>query len=323
MTEISLTNEGELPTSFKIFTPKIKSSKGEFIFDEEAARSVMEDVADRGVDFSIDFEHDSMSQSIPGHAKIAAGWFKPELRNGELWAANVTWTPRAQAALKNREFRYTSPTFARDSSGRVTKLVNVAITNIPATRGIAPLVLSEDTSMNEFVTLTGADTVDAAKAIVTQWKKNVDEVVALTGKSIDQSIGILHAWRQAFDALPAAEAKVVELSEKIEKSERDAIITSLRNEHGDAAHITPAEEKFIEKLSTDALKAYAEVVQSRVALSRKATSEPNAPNVATVAGVFESLSATELAAKKDLAQLHRLFSANPSLYREVLGLIQQ
>src|SRR5262249_10505445 len=73
----------------------------------------------------------------------AAGWFVPEVRNGELWATQVRWTPPGASNLKKREYRYISPTFAAPE-GRVTRLVSVALTNTPALDNPEPLVAASD-----------------------------------------------------------------------------------------------------------------------------------------------------------------------------------
>ena len=51
---------------------------------------------------------------------IAAGWFKGlELReNGdELWG-EVEWTPKAAEAIRNKEYRFVSPSFVKDHTTR-------------------------------------------------------------------------------------------------------------------------------------------------------------------------------------------------------------
>src|SRR5690606_21758833 len=76
----------------------------------------------------------------PAQAGKAAGWFELEVRNGELWAVNVRWTPPAAEALRRKEWRFMSPAFSTDDEGRITSLLNVALTNLPATRRLEPLM---------------------------------------------------------------------------------------------------------------------------------------------------------------------------------------
>jgi phage I-like protein len=73
-----------------------------------------------------------------------AGNFDLELRPDGLWATNIHWTPRAEGYLRAGEYLYFSPAFAHDADGRVTRLVNIALTNLPATFGQEPLVAASE-----------------------------------------------------------------------------------------------------------------------------------------------------------------------------------
>ncbi len=102
----------------------------------------MAEYAKQGNELMIDYDHASLAAIAldPALAGKAAGWFTPEIRKGELWAVNVRWTPPAEVALRAKEWRYMSPAFETDGEGRVTSLMNVAITNLPATRNLQPLM---------------------------------------------------------------------------------------------------------------------------------------------------------------------------------------
>lgn len=139
---IALTGD-EPPTEFRIFTAgAVETTKGVFTFDEASAKSVMAEYQTHGIDLMIDYDHASLaSVSLdPAQAGKAAGWFNLEVRGGELWAVNVRWTPPAADALRRKEWRFMSPAFGTDKDGRVTDLMNVAITNLPATRNLQPLM---------------------------------------------------------------------------------------------------------------------------------------------------------------------------------------
>jgi phage I-like protein len=133
---------GEPPTEFCIFTAgAVETSKGTFIFDVAAAQAVMAAYVLQGNEMMIDYDHASLgSNADPALASRAAGWFNLEVRNGELWAVNVRWTPPAATALRVKEWRYMSPAFSTAPDGHITALMNVAITNLPATRNLQPLM---------------------------------------------------------------------------------------------------------------------------------------------------------------------------------------
>jgi hypothetical protein len=119
----------------------VKTRKGTFVFDEKAAHHVRNEAEEFGNEFPLDYAHAMFTGFAlnPAEAGKAAGWFRPEVRGGELWAASVTWTADATRYLKNREYRYISPTFEHEDK-RITRLLNVALTNIPASHNLQPLM---------------------------------------------------------------------------------------------------------------------------------------------------------------------------------------
>lgn len=129
------------PKEFRIFPAGvISTTKGDFLFDDQAAKAVMAAYEQHGVDLTIDYDHHTLAAPM-GVKAISAGWFGLELRNGELWAVNVNWTPPAAQHLANGEYRYFSPLFDYErQSNRITNLINNALTNTPAMDGIDALV---------------------------------------------------------------------------------------------------------------------------------------------------------------------------------------
>jgi phage I-like protein len=138
------------PKEFKLWPfGIIKSTKGEFVFDKDAAKQVLDAYNEHGADVGFDYEHRSLDpQREEDHR--SAGWGKVELRPDGLYMCNIAWTPKALEALKNKEYRYFSPAFDTDppfdkpikkgKKRRITRLVNIALTNNPATHGLTALV---------------------------------------------------------------------------------------------------------------------------------------------------------------------------------------
>lgn len=143
-----LAKDGQSPKEFRIFAAgTFDTTKGPFTFDGKSAQSVMAAVADWGNDYCVDYGHSMLSffNVDPAKAMKAAGWFKPTLRDGELWASDVQWTDDADKMILAREARYISPAFDFDREDRhITELVNCALTNIPAIKKQMPLVASRD-----------------------------------------------------------------------------------------------------------------------------------------------------------------------------------
>ncbi len=154
--------DGETPpTEFRLFVAGWNDTEnGRFLFDDQAAKATMAAYAKWGVDLAIDLEHQMLEPQIAPDptAKDARGWCNLELRtDGSLWAINVTWTPDGVARLTEKRQRYVSPAFSYDTeTGRITSIINVAITAIPAThdtpalvaarKGIAKMAASGDLS---------------------------------------------------------------------------------------------------------------------------------------------------------------------------------
>lgn len=101
-----------------------------FLIDEEGMASVVAAFEARGNDLVIDYEH----QTLDGDQAPAAGWIKELEARGKdgLWA-RVEWTEKGANYLRSGEYRYDSPVFNIDKkTKRVTELLNVALTNWPA-----------------------------------------------------------------------------------------------------------------------------------------------------------------------------------------------
>jgi phage I-like protein len=150
---VALPDGKEAPSAFRILKAGVNTSeKGEFIFDAAAAERVMAAYSAKGLDkIQIDYEHQSMVPPPgggPAH-KPAAGWFKPEVRGGELWATAVAWTAAALAMVAPQvgapEYRYFSPILFFDQDTRqVTGLKNLALTNDPALDSLTPLAAASN-----------------------------------------------------------------------------------------------------------------------------------------------------------------------------------
>jgi hypothetical protein len=103
----------------------------------------------------VDFDHLSMDPKKPGDG-IAAGWFKGlEVRGegDELWG-DVEWTPRAAEAIRNREYRFVSPSFVKDHTDKTgekigTTLLAAAITNHPFLENMQALTLYNFSAMGD------------------------------------------------------------------------------------------------------------------------------------------------------------------------------
>lgn len=80
----------------------------------------------------IDENHSTDLSAPKGGEAPAFGWFRnfSVETDGSIWA-DVEWNARGQKAVAEKEYRYISPVFTRDSDGNITQILRAALTNNP------------------------------------------------------------------------------------------------------------------------------------------------------------------------------------------------
>lgn len=137
---------GALPSEFLIFKAGTNTSThGSVTFTEASARSVIENFRSHGAQLPLDLEHLALDPEAPNFRSDAMAWFDLAVRKdakgrSELWAVDVKWTPEGERRLREKSQRYTSPAFFTNEEGEVTRVVNVALTSLPATDGLQALI---------------------------------------------------------------------------------------------------------------------------------------------------------------------------------------
>jgi phage I-like protein len=284
----------DLPTELPLFRfGENKTRKGVFVFDEESAQSVMAAYAEHGVtELPFDWDHGMLDSSArdPKRAGEAAAWFKPEVRSDGLWASNIRFTDDATAAIKAKKWRFYSPAALRNGN-KITRLINVALTNLPATDDMKPLVNKDsveaseqsatidssrqesDSHMKDTLVLAlglgaGAAEADVLKSVA-QFKDAFGEVLALTSKqSFAEAIGTIQGWKASADRLPSLESELVSLKQAQTETERDALIDSNK------AKFSPSMRDWAKGQSLETLKAFVAVAPDLVSLNQPAVQQP-------------------------------------------------
>jgi Mu-like prophage I protein len=172
----------------------------------------------------LDYDHLGMDPKNPGDGK-AAGWFsgQMELRadGNELWA-EVEFTPKAAEHVRDKEYRYISPSFVKNyvwKNGKNigTTLLAAAITNMPFLEGMAAITLSNN--LGELavpMTLSGEPT-EAGQMVMIKPEVNKPlaeksfEIVEVAGNGADTFVQlkntdgtVLAGWyRVSTDLAPA------------------------------------------------------------------------------------------------------------------------
>jgi phage I-like protein len=148
----------DAPSAFRLFAKGINpTAKGDIIVDDAGNLNLIERFKQQGNDLPIDVAHGMLGGATPD-AHHAYGWFRPEIRDGDVWAGSVEWTERGRKAVVAREFRYFSPAVLVDDQKRLVGLINLALTNLPATKNLAPLMASQ-------VSLSLAEQADAQRIL--------------------------------------------------------------------------------------------------------------------------------------------------------------
>lgn len=118
-------------------TFSLRDGRGPF---DAGDKTELQAIIDRSVSYAgatelmIDYDHQVMFGAIPGvgGTAIAAGWIKAlEARDDGVWG-QVEWTEAAGAKIRALEYRYISPLFTSSKTGRVGKILNAALVNMPA-----------------------------------------------------------------------------------------------------------------------------------------------------------------------------------------------
>lgn len=86
----------------------------------------------KGADLPFDYLHATELKAPQGDDAPASGWAR-EYRVSERGAleARVDWTAKARNSISEREYRYLSPVFTYDASGRIHRFSSFGLTNKP------------------------------------------------------------------------------------------------------------------------------------------------------------------------------------------------
>ena len=225
------------PTEFRLFRYGVNATaKGDFVFDEQSASSVMAAYTARQTPIMGDYEHQSLAVP-PIKAPASITQFVPEVRydaggKPELWATQVQWTNVAKAHLEAGEYRLYSPAFLPDKDGvRIESLINVALTNLPATFGLEPLVAASAANPSSKESIMDEEKLKELGAKLAQAEKDREEFKAmcqkmsdtvkkLTGKTFDEWASEESAEHEGKDA--EKEAQVEEA--KALKALKDTVV---------------------------------------------------------------------------------------------------
>lgn len=189
------------PSRFRIFRRgENLTEKGTFIFDEESARLVMSEQGEHQAQIMIDLEHLSLDQESRSYDPDARGWGRLAVIDGELWMVDVEWTPDGARRLREKAQKYISPTFMVDNENRITSVINVALTALPATHEPTALVAKRGIKMNpkKLIQLASRIARDHRRgvklSIDVDTLRSVGSAVGVDSEDIGELIAGIIAW---------------------------------------------------------------------------------------------------------------------------------
>lgn len=329
----------EPPSEFRVFRSGVNTTlKGPFLFDADAAAQLMAAYREHGVDVMLDWDHLSVTPGTPAKERRASGWCSIELRNGELWATNVRWTAEADAGIRAKEWRYISPYFATDDQRRPVLLLNIALTNVPATDRLDALIAAsvaafpteKPMDLSKFAAALGlpataseAEILDAISKLMADKSEDVAEAQAelAAAKEVQGELCSITGKRDARQALAVVAGLVENKSTAVTLSQRvNELESALRKRDFDAVvargvaegRIKPAnKDRLVKKSGGDPvmLSAILEEIDPDPRLA-SATAQQPAPESAS-----DAVSTGKRWSEMTPAEKHRLSNDNPTLAR--------
>jgi len=235
--------------------------------DSDIATALIAQVAAAGRDIVIDYEHQTLAAQENGQPAPAAGWIRELIwRDGQGLYAAVDWTARAREFIANGEYRYISPVFPYDKTGRPLDVLHVALTNYPALTGMDEVRLAAASRLAALIDFQPREEIPMDALL--------KALFALLGLSEDASEEEALAKLGEFaERVKATEVKVEELT--AEEQKKDEEIAALKAQPKiDPARWVPAQvvadlQKQVNELSaTHTAREVDEVVTAALAAKK-------------------------------------------------------
>lgn len=113
-----------------------KGNGKDYLFDDTSLELIKEQLAERGNLFVVDWHHQTLDQEKGERDDApAAFWIKDIIvDDGYVYGVVESWTPKAEAAVRSKEYRYLSAVFPYEGdSGRVLGYHSFGLLNRPGT----------------------------------------------------------------------------------------------------------------------------------------------------------------------------------------------
>ena len=211
--------EGEPPSEFLLIPfGMTETTEGPYNLDESSAKEVISTFKRREIKLFFDYNHLSLAPKTPEDG-IAAGWYDIEIRPSGIWIVGIKWTEKAYNHLKSREYAYFSPVLKINKNKYVTRLINVALTNLPATDGIEPIV-----SLNEVLENGIFDIVDSSVELLDKMKKAKSKLDLGGLTDLKEIIRQMEVFNETMETMDTEQESLPEAIKEVVDAVTDAII---------------------------------------------------------------------------------------------------
>lgn len=214
--------EAPLPPEWVMLIPagtfSGRDGRGPYRLDADAVLAAFEK---GGIDLPIDYEHQTLEATAKAGPVPAAGWIKAlEARGGALWG-RVEWTPQAAGLIQSREYRFLSPVFRHDKTGRILALEGAGLTHYP-NLDLEPVAHMKGDDMMDLTPIAEALGLEAAKADVAALAAHARALKEAASRPPDPAQWVPMSQHQAVaEQLAALQAQVAK--EKAEAAVRAAM----------------------------------------------------------------------------------------------------
>ena len=122
-----------------------RGNQKDFVFDEVSLEAIRAQKEDRGVEWVVDWHHQTLAQEegLRDDAPAAAWISDIEVVDGWVYGIVSEWTPKAAQAVVDREMGYVSAVFNYSKDGRVLRYHSFGLVNRPGTHYQRRIGLSE------------------------------------------------------------------------------------------------------------------------------------------------------------------------------------
>lgn len=198
---------------------------------------VVRNSTERSAVLVIDYEHQTDHAEANGQPAPAAGWIKDlTVRVDGIWG-RVDWTPKAAEMIRNREYRFLSPTFthSKDKSHTVGVILRAALTNNPALELTALATTQDGDPDMEFL-------IALAKALGLGDNATESEILTALAKFMERTA--------ALEAIATASRTALKLADDADEKAiataigalTDSVATATANGEPDPAKYVPIEQ---------------------------------------------------------------------------------